>query len=427
MIGGVILKSKGFKVFIAVIMVGLILFANNRQTQAPKKGNQTLSLKSALQDPLEQFVSIVFLGDSITWGMTTTGNIPDFNTNRDGTLSDIRDRFESESFVNKFKRYIGSTYMSDAKRHVSNWTASPRGESIVEYHKEFVLSPNEKNLDVSTEGKVDGRIVKSNQSLSKKQVVFHIDSLSDGQGMIKFKFTGKEFTLSYDSEPNSMDYELLINGESQGIYSTKAGADNNLVTFDNRRRHQFEYVRDAVVEIQTIPKKDRGLQTLKIGGILIDKTVKISNQAIIGATTKSYLTNNLEGNTKGDGMAIQNEDQYVFMQLGTNDRKITKSTTKGSAEYKKNLQKIVDAVKPNRELILMCPPPAQKENPKVYSFNTKEVCNIITQVAEENRIPLIDNYSIFSGMEKSTYLADGLHPNDSGHQMIYQNIVEGLK
>lgn len=380
--------------------------------------SQLKKLKIALSNPLEQYMSMVFIGDSITWGLTATGNPEDYASGRDGTLSDRRDDFDSQSFVNEFKRYIGSEYMDGSAPLLSNWSASPSGESIVEYQKEMIVFPEGDKFEAGTEGDASQEVQLSEESVSGKQLNFDV---SEGTGFIRFRFTGKEFTLSFDSTENSLDYELLIDGVSQGIFP--ASGDG----YDNRRTHSFDYVKDALIEIKTVKNDTDGQQTLKIGGIIVNKTIKISNQGIIGATTRSYAANNLEGNTMGDGNAINDEDQYVFIQLGTNDRIIAKGVEKGSGEFKKNLQLLVDEVNSNRNLILMCPNPAANNDPDIYSFDTKEVCNVITQVAQENDIDLIDNYSIFQGMDTSKYLADGLHPNDYGHQMMFENIMESLE
>ncbi|WP_243297751.1 SGNH/GDSL hydrolase family protein [Bacillus litorisediminis] len=380
--------------------------------------SQLKKLKIALSNPLEQYMSIVFIGDSITWGLTATGNPEDYASGRDGTLSDRRDDFDSQSFVNEFKRYIGSEYMDGSAPLLSNWSESPSGESIVEYQKEVIVFPEGENFEVGTEGDASQEVQQNEDSVSGKQLNFDV---SEGTGFIRFRFTGKEFTLSFDSTENSLDYELLIDGVSQGIFP--ASGDG----YDNRRTHSFDYVKDALIEIKTVKNDTDGQQTLKIGGIIVNKTIKISNQGIIGATTRSYVANNLEGNTMGDGNAINDEDQYLFIQLGTNDRIIANGVEKGAGEFKKNLQLLLDEVNSNRNLILMCPNPAANNDPGIYSFDTKEVCKVITQVAQENGIDLIDNYSIFEGMDTSKYLADGLHPNDYGHQMMFQNIIDSLE
>lgn len=397
--------------------------SGNLKAENTKSFGELERLKNALSNPLEQYVSIVFIGDSITWGMSAAGNPVNFKMGRDGTLSDIRDNFESLSFVNQFKRYIGSEYMAGAPPLLSNWDASPNGESIAVYKKEILLFPEGENFEIVTEGNVrPHEVVESKDSISNKFLCFQIDSSANGTGIIRFNFTGKEFTLSYGSTASSMDYELLVNGMSQGIFSTMVGFDGNLAGFDNHRTHTFDYVEDALIEIKTVKNNFEGPQALKIGGVLIDKTVKISNQGIIGATARSYLKRNLEGNTSGDGIAITDEDRYIFIQLGTNDRR-----EKDSLIFKGNLQKLINKVKPNRALILMCANPVVNENPENYHFNMEEVCNVINQTAEENQIDFINNYAIFKDLKSSNYLADSLHPNDYGHEQIYRNIVHSLE
>ncbi|HWO76780.1 MAG TPA: SGNH/GDSL hydrolase family protein [Bacillus sp. (in: firmicutes)] len=416
-------------VLCALSLIGFIYAVLSGGTSGNLKAEDTMSfgqlekLKKALSNPLEQYVGIVFIGDSITWGMTATGNPVHFKMGRDGTLSDIRDNFESLSFVNRFKRYIGSEYMAGSPPLISNWKASPSGESIVEFNKEFILFPEGENFEVTTEGNIDSYgVMESEGDISKKQLYFQIDPSSDGAGIIRFKFTGKQFTLAYESAENSMDYELFVDGVSHGFFTTRAGFDGNSPGTGNMRTHRFDYVQDALIEIRTVKIDSQSIQTFKIGGIIVDKTVQISNQGIIGATAKTYIERNLDGNTSGDGTAIHDEDRYIFIQLGTNDRR-----EKDSAIFKRNLQNMIDNVKSNRALIVMCANPVSNQNPDIYHFTMQETCNAIKQAAEENQIDFINNYTIFQGMNASNYLADSLHPNDYGHDLIFQNIVNSLE
>lgn len=102
-------------------------------------------LKAALADPNRSMTGIGFLGDSITWG-TGTRQSPNPDP-RNGTLTDPRDNYLSQSFVNNVKRYIGEKYMPGASVKLSNWRTSPSGESIVEF-----TGSNGKAVRISNQG-----------------------------------------------------------------------------------------------------------------------------------------------------------------------------------------------------------------------------------------------------------------------------------
>lgn len=414
---------------VAQQLTGKASATETMQQLVPKKyvfGEQLAKLKYALSNPLEQFMSIVFIGDSITWGVGATGNPTDYNTGRDGTLSDIRDKYASKSWVNNFKRYIASKYLFNASATLSNWYASASGESIAEYKKETKLFPYGGDFTVSTSGTMytNPAVATSANSLCGSQLYVNVESSKDGVMSLEFPFTGKEFTLSYDAVVNGMDYELLVDGESQGIYSTESAT----VTYDKRRTHTFNYVKNKLIQIKTVKTAYEGVQTLKVGGIIVNKTIKISNQGIIGATTRSYMTNMLEGNTKGDGVAISDEDKYLFVQLGTNDRIIVSGVAKGVNEYKNNLKALINMItQSDRDIVLMCANPAANENPATYSFNMQEVRNITYQVAKELGIDMVDNYSIFGDDSIANYTSDLLHLNDYGNTIVSRNLINALE
>ncbi|MNE11025.1 GDSL-like Lipase/Acylhydrolase [compost metagenome] len=94
-------------------------------------GGQLSRLKTALADHNRAMTGIAFIGDSITWGTgTRQGPNPD---PRNGTLSDPRDDFASESYVNNVKRFIGNKFVPNASVTLSNWRTSPSGQSVVEF------------------------------------------------------------------------------------------------------------------------------------------------------------------------------------------------------------------------------------------------------------------------------------------------------
>lgn len=401
------------------------------QQLVPKRyifGGQLEKLKYALSNPLEQFTGICFVGDSITWGLGATGNPADYNTGRDGTLSDIRDNFSSESFVNDFKRYIGSKYMFNTSPVKSNWQYSPSGEAIATYTRQNILYPYGGDFTYTTNGTVNSTLSRAlTGTLTGWQLVINIDSVATGEGIISFPFTGEEFTLSIDSVNNSMDYELIVGGVSQGIFTTVPGTSGMVAGFDNRRKHTFPYVRNKTVQIKTVKNSYVGLQTLRLGGIIIDKKIRITNQGIIGTKAYYYKQRNMTGNTSGDGVAVGSKDNYIFCQLGSNDRIIETAYAKGSNEFKKNLKALVDELKTFGGVIMMVANPAANENPSSYSFNMQDARNVVFRLAQENSLDFIDNYSIFGNVSTSVYTIDGLHPNDLGYEVISRNIINSLE
>ncbi|MGD6964534.1 GDSL-type esterase/lipase family protein [Fictibacillus phosphorivorans] len=404
---------------------------NLKQQLVPKRyifGGQLEKLKYALSNPLEQFTGICFVGDSITWGLGATGNPTDYNTGRDGTLSDIRDNFASESFVNDFKRYIGSKYMGNVAPVLSNWQYSTVGQAIAIYTKQHILYPFGGDFSYSTTGTIFNSLSNpSSGSLTGFQWITNVESSKDGVGIISFPFTGEEFTISYDCVNNSMSYELFVDGVSQGVFSTTPGEAGNVAGYNNQRTHTFPYIRNKTIQIKSVKNSYVGTQTLRISAIIVNKKIRITNQGIIGTKAYYYKSRNMTGNTSNDGVAVGSRDNYIFCQLGSNDRMIETAYAKGSNEFKKNLKLLVDELKTFGEVIMMVANPAANESASSFSFNMQDARNVVYRLAKENSLDFIDNYSIFGSVSTSLYTTDGLHPNDLGYEVISRNIINSLE
>ena len=157
-------------------------------------------------------------------------------------------------------------------------------------------------------------------------------------------------------------------------------------------------------------------QNVYLEAIRIDKTVTIKNQGIIGATTTSYLARNMAGSN--------NKDEFIFLQLGTNDRALTtsKENTQGN-KFASDLNKMIDDLSVNGSVILMCANPVENET---YSFTMQDVRNIISSLAKIKKLDFIDNYTIFGSNNIDLFSIDGTHLNDFGNQKVFENIASAM-
>ncbi|MCE5993428.1 SGNH/GDSL hydrolase family protein [Pseudomonas sp. KCA11] len=256
-------------------------------------GGQLRRLKAALTNPNQAMTGITFIGDSITWGTgTRQGPNPD---PRNGTLSDPRDNFSSESYVNNVKRFIGNKFVPSASVKLSNWPTSPSGQSVVEF------------LDGGT-----------------------------------------------------------------------------------------------------------------------NKAVRISNQGINGASTTSYMARNLVASDE-DNFALLPDDNFVFVQLGTNDRIVDRRNPKSGSELAANLERLVSQINDKADVILMCANPSTVEASGKYLFNMGVVREAVLAVAKNCRVDFIDNYALFDGLDLKAHVSDGSHPNVKGHSVIAGNIISAIE
>ncbi len=400
------------------------VLATNPAPKFSAFGGQLRKLRAALTDPLHQTVGICLIGDSITWGQT----LPDNSATdpRNGTLSDPRNNATASSWANILRRYIGSEFMRGADPVLSNWAAAPSGQSITEYKKTFALFPvGAPFVAEVTGGSTTITEVQSAGALLGYQLrLNHGATTDEPHARLRFPITGSKFTLVYGmGGPNSASYEVLINGASIGIFTT-ADAPSGA---KNRRVHTFPYVRGATVEIRTRrPAAVTGPVTLYIEAIEIEKLVRISNQGINGATTATYLLYNLSGDFSNP-TAVTPEDDFIIMQLGTNDRVSVSSRPRGPQGFRRNADLIVDELVTLGDVILMCANPAAPEDPALYSSTMSDIRGVLFDVAKTRSIDIIDNYAAFAGLPVSDYTADNLHPNLFGHSIIAKNIIGSLE
>lgn len=401
-----------------------------KQQLIPKRelfGGQLMRLRNALSSPFHQYISIVLIGDSITWGMSATGN-PQI-TPRNGTLTDVRDLFSSRSWANNFKKYIGQMYANKVTPILSNHATSPSGESIATYTTRHMLFPLpdehfKYTFTGSTSYEPGFKYRASGNSLLGFQVTLLVGASEDYQMEMEFLFTGKSFTLSYDAIPTSMDYELFVDDVSQGVFVTRTSVASG--EYNKQRTHEFDFIDNKLIKIVSVKRTDINVnQSLYLGGIIIDKEIVIKNQGIIGTTAKLYKERNVDSDANGN--VFENDDKYIFMQLGTNDRLIANGVIKGVSGFKHYYQNLVDAIKVNKDVILMCANPVSNENPNTYSFNMQDVKNTVRNLAQKEELDFIDNYSVFGDVSISSYTTDGIHPNDDGHEVIFRNIVNAIE
>lgn len=413
-------------------------------------GGQLRTLKEALGDPLQQIVSIVFIGDSITWGSTTpqSANV-DYPSAHLQRLSDSRDNEYSPSFVNEFRRYIGRQYANGNTASVTseiyNWAAAgSNGNCITQYTINQVLYP------VANVANVDPFVFKSNGSPISAQVDLPISTEAFSGYQMRFgetdatfasnvsivfgPFTGNTFNLIYSAEDTSyMDYTIFANGVNVAANTTASaafGGDAGVVTNsnNNRRTHTFAYVRNASIEIRSRRPSASNTRHMRINAIEIPKKIRITNHGLSGSAARVYLNNCLSG-LFDPPRAIGAEDNFVFMQLGTNDRIYIASNPNGVSGFRRNLRPLIDDLKANSQTILMCSIPAENSDPGSYTFSMGEVRDTLMKEAKKNSLDFIDNYSIFPRDKTSfdLFTTDGLHPNVRGHYRIYRNIVGALE
>jgi len=159
--------------------------------------------------------------------------------------------------------------------------------------------------------------------------------------------------------------------------------------------------------------------------------VKILNQGKSGHNSREYLTF-LEKNQ--DALSVSTPD-FVLLQLGTNDVRIDHDQTSANDFYN-NMKQIISLLRRlktragKKTLILLASIPPIPENipfpfaPESGKRVEEEINPLIQKIALEEKIPLVDNHSLFL---QSPHLLPDIHPSQEGYRSLAQNWFKALK
>lgn len=389
-----------------------------------KFGGQLAQLKNSLCDPFEQFTGIAFLGDSITWGATLPENLSPGSDLT--TLATRRDVFASPSFVNEFKRWVGRNYFDDATPVITNWAASSAGEAIATYSKTEQVYTNREPFTWTPTGTSTVTDTAAASAITGYQAVYAVGAGSGNEALIEFPFTGQELTVVFTCvDSDAVDYELIVDGVSQGLFGTSSADGYTNMAFNQRSDHTFGYVRNKTVGIKIVGDGAPSIRRLRIEGIEIPKTVRITNQGISGSNSTRYRSRALTTDFLPD-IAVAPEDNFSFLMLGTNDR-LDPTWPQGINSFQEQMEDILNILDPLCETIVMCANAVGASNQAGKKFTMQQIRSVLYKMSNIRQHDFIDNYAIFDNADTTRYLADALHPNVLGHYMIYRNIVDALE
>ena len=150
----------------------------------------------------------------------------------------------------------------------------------------------------------------------------------------------------------------------------------------------------------------------------------VVNNAVAGTSTVE-LVNNF--NT-----LVSDTDDIVICMYGTNNR----INTYGKESFEPNLQTIIDNCKSKDiDLILMANIPcsvAQEENKTETNFHMEDVNHSVAKICANNNMEYVNVYQKFidycwyKDIAIDSLLADGLHPNDNGYDVMFKIICGEL-
>ena len=112
----------------------------------------------------------------------------------------------------------------------------------------------------------------------------------------------------------------------------------------------------------------------------------------------------------------------VFICGGTNDYGNNASSSTFTTAY----QTVVDTLKANNTEVVACTPVyrTSKTGTNTQGLTLQDYCNIIKSIATSKSIKCIDLYALTNDGVFITHCPDGLHPNEIGHKIIADLIIE---
>ena len=386
---------------------------------APNYGGQLQELQQALTDPLTQFIGVALVGDSITWGMTATGIA--VTTPRSHSLADTRNNATSPTWANLLHAYMGGEYYEDASVTASGWPGSSGGVAQFEYSKTLDLATQYKLFTAITTNQpwVATAVAGSTLGITHDATT---SSLSDNV-KLEFVMTGYEFDLVFSTLTNGAQYELLLNEVSQGTFSTDTASLSLPAQTGNVRTHSFGgFKKAATVCIRIIPSATT--KVLRLESIRINRKLRVTNNGVIGVNTKEYLTSLLAA-------AVRSDDSFVFVQLGTNDRSLTSASgvPESMESFGGALRALVDNLDGRgMKTVLMCANACLDNSKPTNKYDMSDVRAEILAVARSMKKDFIDQFSITRRLVgTTTFTADGLHPDDYGHSIMFNHIRDRIE
>lgn len=129
------------------------------------------------------------------------------------------------------------------------------------------------------------------------------------------------------------------------------------------------------------------------------------------------------------------ESIYIVFAIGINDSQYLhkeKSMRTSEKEFENNIQQLIELAKKFTSKIMfigLTPVDESKINPIPWSTNksyknsyVKIYEKIIQAVCLRNKVRFVEIFDKFSKLDYKKLLYDGLHPNSSGHQKIFEFI-----
>ncbi|MBD3318740.1 hypothetical protein GF342_02420 [Candidatus Woesearchaeota archaeon] len=162
----------------------------------------------------------------------------------------------------------------------------------------------------------------------------------------------------------------------------------------------------------------------------------VYNQGVPGDTSRGLLQR-IDVECKARAKYVWEGDKHIILiAIGINDSRgidAPENVDVPLTDYEKNVQEILSIARKHSTIIVVIgitPVDEDITNPfeNTYFTNEKieEYNEMLKTICKNQQIPFVDVYSEMKSKEYNTLLADGVHPNYKGYDLLYKIIRKKL-
>lgn len=374
--------------------------------------NRQNRIQWAIKDPF-QAVRIRLIGDSITWGRTASNNSA--TDPRTGYLTDPRNTTSASSptWANLLRNWILQSYGDGVS------TEDAPGSTTFSVPVECaILSDNKHRVswlksgvpfDVSGLNIITSASPKTGRYLDISTAVNAPDGFEFETNLSAFDV----YCAGLSDRPQEQrQVDVYVDGVfKESFFAYAATATWNLkhtVSLDGQKH---------LIRVVLAPSAS----SARIIGVTASKTYRIANDGIIGSSFNTWLARNLIEDS------VAADDTHAFVQLGTNDRSQSgASVDKLSADVALFVNRL-KAENPNINVsLLVANAVTQDESVEPFKFKMRDVDMVLRRASEFYKFGFLSQFTetMHAKIDGTSFLADGLHPNDYGHKLMFENIID---
>lgn len=307
-----------------------------------------------------------------------------------------------------------------------------------------LLTCEQKTIDTTTGALSDSAIrcvihLPKHGCIEVKQARFNgkFKLLKVSNGTVTYLTPGTDwwyYTIHYVGDDVSNYYALVANSDNDTtnitptsalsyihVYSFSDAGDKTDIVTSLSGKH-IAFFGDSITQGRFQKYTSSGLDftAAKPFGVLVGETVGDMNFGNFGIGNATVGSNDWKS-------LVTNKDKItgydiVFICAGTNDYGFNTTSTAFTNAY----SSIVETLKSNNTEVVCCSPVyrTSKTGKNSAGLDLWDYCNLIKNVAQTKGCKYIDMYTPTNDGKFITYCPDGLHPNEMGHKIMADIILE---